>query len=131
MLKSGFEIPPGTVIFEDPPTHTIHRKLLSRMFTPRSIAELEPQIRQLCCEFMDPLVGSGGFDWIGDFGRDIPSMVISMLIGIPESDMAAIRQHFEPVARTRAASTAAARPSTARCSRTTSTGASSTRRTTS
>jgi cytochrome P450 len=95
MLKSGFEIPPGTVIFEDPPTHTIHRKLLSRMFTPRSIAELEPQIRQLCGEFMDPLAGAGGFDWIGDFGRDIPSMVIGMLIGIPESDMAAIRQHFE------------------------------------
>jgi cytochrome P450 len=95
MLKSGFEIPPGTVIFEDPPTHTIHRKLLSRMFTPRSIAALEPQIRRLCDDFMDPLVGSGGFDWIRDFGGDIPSLVIGMLIGIPESDMTAIQQHFD------------------------------------
>ncbi|HEY6531294.1 MAG TPA: hypothetical protein VIY72_03250, partial [Acidimicrobiales bacterium] len=33
-IKSGVEFPPGTVIFEDPPLHTRHRALLSRMFTP-------------------------------------------------------------------------------------------------
>src|SRR5438270_9122698 len=38
LIKSGMELPPGTVIFEDPPTHTIHRGLLSRMFTPRKVA---------------------------------------------------------------------------------------------
>src|SRR5215475_3963389 len=34
LIKSDIDIPPGTVIFEDPPSHTIHRGLLSRMFTP-------------------------------------------------------------------------------------------------
>src|SRR6266540_4122336 len=61
LIQSGMEIPPGTVIFEDPPTHTIHRSLLSRMFTPRKVAALEPRIRRYCAEALDPLVGSGGF----------------------------------------------------------------------
>ncbi len=34
IIKSGMEIPPGTLIFEDPPIHNIHRNLLSRLFTP-------------------------------------------------------------------------------------------------
>ena len=34
IIKSGMEIPPGTLIFEDPPLHNIQRNLLSRMFTP-------------------------------------------------------------------------------------------------
>src|SRR5215472_7311058 len=33
LIQSGFEMPPGTVIMEDPPSHDVHRKLLSRMFT--------------------------------------------------------------------------------------------------
>ena len=40
LLEANVEFPPGTVIFEDPPTHTIHRALLSRMFTPRKVAWL-------------------------------------------------------------------------------------------
>ena len=47
LIKANIEIPPGTVIFEDPPIHDIHRKLLSRMFTPRKINALEPKIREL------------------------------------------------------------------------------------
>lgn len=35
LIKANIPIPPGVVIFEDPPIHDIHRKLLSRMFTPR------------------------------------------------------------------------------------------------
>jgi cytochrome P450 len=95
MLKGGFEIPPGTVIFEDPPAHTIHRALLSRMFTPRRIAELEPQVRALCTQILDPLVGSGGFDFLEDVGKELPMRVISMLVGIPEQDQEAIREYFD------------------------------------
>ena len=35
LLSAGVEFPPGTLIYEEPPTHTIHRQLLSRVFTPR------------------------------------------------------------------------------------------------
>lgn len=94
ILKSGMEIPPGTVIFEDPPAHTIHRALISRMFTPRRVSGLEPEIRQLCVKLLDPLVGAGGFDFIVDLGAQVPMRVISMLLGIPEADQTAVRDYF-------------------------------------
>jgi len=94
LLKSNLEIPPGTLIFEDPPTHGIHRSLLSRMFTPKRIGGLEREIRQLCVKLLDPFVGAGGFDFVADLGSQVPMRVISMLVGIPESDQEAIRDHF-------------------------------------
>jgi len=62
IIKSGMEIPPGTLIFEDPPIHNIHRNLLSRMFTPRKVLALEPQIREFTARCLDPLAGTGRFD---------------------------------------------------------------------
>ena len=50
LIKANIDIPPGTVIFEDPPIHDIHRKLLARMFTPRKINALEPKIREYCAQ---------------------------------------------------------------------------------
>jgi len=100
LIKSGIEIPPGTVIFEDPPTHTIHRGLLSRMFTPRKVAALEPQIRKFCADALDPLVGSERFDLIAQFGALMPMRVIGMLLGIPEQDQEAIRDVSDENLRT-------------------------------
>jgi len=94
ILKSNMEIPPGTVIFEDPPSHAIHRALLSRMFTPKRVSALENDIRQLCVKLLDPLIGAGGFDFVANLGSEVPMRVISMLLGIPESDQATVRDHL-------------------------------------
>jgi cytochrome P450 len=102
LIKADMEIPPGTVIFEDPPSHTIHRSLLSRMFTPRKVAALEPQIRRFCAEALDPLVGSDRFDLIAEFGALMPMRVIGMLLGIPEEDQEAIRDQTDDNLRTEA-----------------------------
>jgi cytochrome P450 len=98
LLKSDWEIPPGTLIFDEPPVHGIHRKLLSRMFTPRRVAELEPKIRELCAELLDPLAGSDGFDFVRDLGSIVPMKVISMLLGIPEEEQVRVR---DTIAHTR------------------------------
>jgi cytochrome P450 len=91
LIKSGMELPPGSIIFEDPPAHNIHRRLLSRVFTPRNINDLEPKVREFCARSLDPLVGSGGFDFIEDLGAQMPMRTIGMLLGIPEQDQEAIR----------------------------------------
>jgi cytochrome P450 len=65
-------IPTGQMIFLDPPTHTILRTLVSRAFTPRRISQLESRIREICAELLDPRVGSGGFDYVQDFGALLP-----------------------------------------------------------
>ena len=100
LIKADIDMPPGTLIFEDPPTHTIHRRLLSRVFTPRRIAELEPKIRAFCAESLDPLVGAGGFDFIADLGAQMPMRVIGMLFGIPEADQASVRDGSDANLRT-------------------------------
>src|SRR4051812_43962814 len=102
LIKSGMELPPGTLIFEDPPAHSIHRSLLVRVFTPRRVAALEPQIRALCARALDPLVGTDEFDLIAAFGAELPMRVIGMLLGIPESDQVAVRDHVDKSLRTEA-----------------------------
>ena len=102
LIKANIEIPKGVVIFEDPPIHDIHRKLLSRMFTPRKINELEPKIREFCAQSLDPLTGSGRFDFVADLGAQMPMKVISMLLGIPEDDQESIRDRANDQLRTEA-----------------------------
>src|SRR5205823_1787247 len=102
LIKADMEMPPGTLIFEDPPIHTIHRRLLSRVFTPRRVAALEPQIREFCAGSLDPLVGSGSkFDFVADLGAQMPMRVISMLLGIPEPDQEAVRNRVDANLRTK------------------------------
>ncbi|WP_374022783.1 cytochrome P450 [Mycobacterium sp. HNNTM2301] len=92
VIKANIEIPPGIIVFEDPPVHDIHRKLLARMFTPRKIAELEDKIRAFCAQCLDPVVGTGRFDFIADLGAQMPMRVIGMLVGIPEDDQERVRE---------------------------------------
>ncbi|OBH20491.1 cytochrome P450 [Mycobacterium sp. E3247] len=102
LIKANLEIPSGMLIFEDPPIHDVHRKLLSRMFTPRRIAALEPMIRDYCAQLLDPLIGSGHFDFVADLGAQMPMKVISSLLGIPEDDQVYIRDRGNAQLRTEA-----------------------------
>lgn len=95
LIKANLDIPPGSIIFEDPPTHDLHRALLARVFRPRQIAALEPKIREFCAASLDPLVGTGGFDFIRDLGAQMPMRTIGMLLGIPEEDQEAIRDKID------------------------------------
>ena len=134
LIKANIELPPGTLIFEDPPAHTVHRSLLARVFTPRRVAALEPKIREFCIDSLDALVGAQEFDLIADLGAQMPMRVVGMLFGIPEADQAAVRDRADANLRVTAARpcrSATIRRSAARCSRSTSTGASSIRPTTS
>ena len=102
LIKAGIEMPPGILIFEDPPTHTIHRRLLSRAFTARRVNELEDKIREFCARSLDPLVGAGDFDLIAELGAQMPMRTIGLLLGIPEGDQEAIRDHVDSTLRTKA-----------------------------
>ncbi|MGA2830592.1 MAG: cytochrome P450 [Streptosporangiaceae bacterium] len=102
MIKANIEFPPGVLIFEDQPTHTTHRKLLSGVFTPRKVTALEPKIREFCARCLDPLVGAGRFDFIADIGALVPMWTIGMLFGIPEQDQVFIRDRGNESLRTEA-----------------------------
>jgi cytochrome P450 len=90
------------MIFLDPPSHGRLRELVSRAFTPRRVAELEDQVRLICAGYLDPYIGGGGFDYVQDFGAQLPSNVISALMGVPDADREHVRHlidtvfHIEP-----------------------------------
>ena len=100
IIKAKIELPRGVVMFEDPPTHTMHRGLLSRVFTPRRMAELEDQVRNFCVACLDPLVGEDSFDIITELATMLPMRVIGMLLGIPEQDQVAVRNMTDDNLRT-------------------------------
>jgi cytochrome P450 len=88
-------MPPGLFIFEDPPQHTMHRAIVSRLFTPRAVAGLQPQIRALCEEIVEGLVGRDEFDFMKDFALQLPVQVIGMLVGVPKKDQADLLAVFQ------------------------------------
>jgi cytochrome P450 len=95
LIKANVKMPPGMVIFEDPPSHEIYRGLLSRVFTPRKMNAIEPKVRRFCAQCLDPLVGAERFDFIADLGAQMPMRTIGMLLGIPEQDQEALRESMD------------------------------------
>jgi cytochrome P450 len=76
----------GLMIFMDPPEHNRYRALVSKVFTPRQIGALEPEVRRIARTYLDPLVGRERFDVVREFTARLPMDVISALLGIPEAD---------------------------------------------
>ena len=85
----------GMMIFLDPPEHTSMRRLVSKAFTPRRVAELEQEIRTLCAGLLDRQQGQNSFDYVQDFGARLPATVIATLLGVPASDREDVRHHID------------------------------------
>jgi cytochrome P450 len=91
IILADIQLPPGIILFEDPPIHDLHRRLLSRVFTPRRMEAIEPLTREYCVRALEPLADSGRLDFIADIGAQIPMRTIGYLLGIPEQNQATIR----------------------------------------
>ena len=102
VIKANVPLPSGVVLFEDPPLHTMHRGLMSRVFTPRKMDALEHRVREFCRRCLDPLVGTDRLDFVADLGAEMPMRAIGMLLGIPDADQPAIRDRNDAYLRTKA-----------------------------
>jgi cytochrome P450 len=79
----GGEMGQSLLITMDPPVHEWHRKVVSRVFTPRRIGGLEPAIRAIAADLLDRFRGADRFDAVEDFSIQLPLAVIGELLGIP------------------------------------------------
>ena len=102
IIQSGMDLPSGVVLFEDPPLHTMHRGLMSRVFTPKRMTALEDKVREFCVNCLEPLVGQDRFDVATDFANEMPMRVIGMLLGIPDADQPSVREKSDAFLRTNA-----------------------------
>ncbi len=90
-LESSTRSTPPMIITMDPPRHTKLRALVSRAFTPRRVAEMEPRVRQLARKYLDPIVAGGACDIIKEFAAKLPMDVISTMLGVPHEDQDRLR----------------------------------------
>jgi cytochrome P450 len=95
VILAGMQVPSGMFIMDDPPRHDVHRGLMSRVFTPKSMLAIEPKVREFCARTLDPLMEEGRFDFITDLGAVMPMRTIGMLLGIPEEDQVALRDRID------------------------------------
>ncbi|GAA3040641.1 cytochrome P450 [Streptomyces glomeratus] len=75
----------------EPPDHTRIRRLVSKAFTPRTVEQLVPYVRELAGELVSRLVEAGGGDLLRDVAEPLPVAVIAEMLGIPEGDRAQLR----------------------------------------
>jgi cytochrome P450 len=75
-----------TIVMMDPPDHTTYRRLVSRGFTPRAVADIEPAVRAYLTERLDELLAAGEGDFIATLAKPVPSFVVAHYLGVPEAD---------------------------------------------
>ncbi len=80
------EMSAGNLLQLDPPLHNKMRKLVSRAFTPKVVADLEPRIAAVTHEMLDAAGGDGRLELVEDLAYPLPVIVIAELLGVPASD---------------------------------------------
>jgi cytochrome P450 family 130 len=74
------------LVMMDPPEHTEFRALISRGYTPRRVAEIEPQVRRFVRARLDAIAELAECDIVAELFRPVPSFVVAGYLGVPEAD---------------------------------------------
>lgn len=80
---------------QDPPAHTFQRKLLMKAFAPKKIAVLEANVRSSVDRALDRALEAGTIEWMKAVANPIPVSLIAHLLGLPPSDLAALKRWAE------------------------------------
>src|SRR5207248_9837426 len=94
-LTSGVQ----SMLDRDPPDHTRLRKLVAQAFTPKTIQMLEPTITTLVDDALDAMAETGEADLIDGLAFPLPFTVISVMLGMPETDSTRLRELSHAVVR--------------------------------
>ncbi len=77
-----------TMLTADMPEHTRYRRLISKAFTPKVIAELEPKIREITTRLIDAFIDNGSMEFVEEFGVPLPVEVIAYALNVPDDRLA-------------------------------------------
>jgi cytochrome P450 len=105
VFSSGFDaahigqVRPLIPLQIDPPDHRAYRRLLDPLFAPQRVAALEPRLRQLARDLIDPVADSGGCNFNAVFAEPYPSTVFLELLGLPVSRAAEFLAYKDGIIR--------------------------------
>jgi unspecific monooxygenase len=86
-----YELNDAGMLDLEPPDHTRLRRLVSKAFTPRRVADMAPRVQAVVDALVDRALDAGEFDLIADIAEPLPVTVIAELLGIPEPDRHLLR----------------------------------------
>ncbi|KDN21122.1 cytochrome P450 [Amycolatopsis rifamycinica] len=86
MPDPDYDLSAGSILQMDPPLHHKMRKLVSRAFTPKVVADLEPRIAAITHELLDTIPAGDRLELVADLAYPLPVIVIAELLGVPASD---------------------------------------------
>ncbi|MCK7626200.1 cytochrome P450 [Streptomyces sp. RS10V-4] len=77
------------MVMLDPPEHTGFRRLVTRGYTPRRVASIEPDVRAFVRDRLDRIAAArGGCDIVAELFKPLPSFVVGRYLGVPAADRA-------------------------------------------
>ena len=87
----------NTLLTNDPPSHTQFRGLVNKAFTPKRVAQLEGEIRQIANELIDRWiergrVERGRVELVTEFAVGLPLTVIADALGVDRADMPSFKK---------------------------------------
>ena len=80
------------LIATDEPDHRWQRRIVSRVFTPRAIADLEPKVHTIAAQVLDDAHQRGVLDVVPKISAHLPMMVIAEMLGVPMEMRAELRE---------------------------------------
>lgn len=83
----------------DPPEHTPYRRAINPFFTPEKMARLEPEVRRLTVELLQPFIDAGGGDICDKFTHSLPGYVLAPFFHFPIELSMRIREVSKAFAR--------------------------------
>jgi hypothetical protein len=79
----------------DPPRHTFARGIVNKAFTPRTVAQLQPQIKSLARELSLAAYEKGRFDFAADISAPFNAAILGAMFGVPDEDFIRIRHWLD------------------------------------
>jgi hypothetical protein len=87
----------GVLLYADEPLHRLHRQIVNKAFTPRTVAVLEPRIREICVEIVDRLAPRGRAEIVREFAAAVPGQIFAEMFGVPPADTAQFKRWADEI----------------------------------
>jgi cytochrome P450 len=92
LADEGLDVLRMSMLDRDPPDHTRLRSLVTKVFTPRKVAALEPEVTELVDASLDEIAEAGRADLVSALAFPLPFAVISRMLGMPPTDGMRVRE---------------------------------------
>ncbi|MBO2455769.1 cytochrome P450 [Actinomadura barringtoniae] len=92
LASSGLDVLTLSMLDRDPPDHTRLRSLVAKVFTPRKVSALEPEVTELVDAALDEIAEAGRADLVPALAFPLPFTVISRMLGMPPTDSERVRE---------------------------------------